>query len=26
MGGVVVKDINEQGVYIGNPLQKLEKK
>lgn len=26
MGGVVVKDINEEGVYIGNPLKKLEKK
>ena len=26
MGGVVVKDITEAGVYIGNPLKKLEKK
>jgi sugar O-acyltransferase (sialic acid O-acetyltransferase NeuD family) len=26
MGGVVVKDITEKGVYIGNPLKKLEKK
>ncbi len=26
MGGVVVKDISEEGVYIGNPLRKLEKK
>ncbi len=26
MGGVVVKDIKEEGVYIGNPLKKLEKK
>jgi sugar O-acyltransferase (sialic acid O-acetyltransferase NeuD family) len=26
MGGVVVKDIVEEGVYIGNPLKKLEKK
>jgi sugar O-acyltransferase (sialic acid O-acetyltransferase NeuD family) len=26
MGGVVVKNINEEGVYIGNPLKKLEKK
>jgi sugar O-acyltransferase (sialic acid O-acetyltransferase NeuD family) len=26
MGGVVVKDIDEQGVYVGNPLKKLEKK
>jgi len=26
MGGVVVKDIHESGVYIGNPLRKLEKK
>lgn len=25
MGGVVVKDITEEGVYIGNPLKKLEK-
>ena len=25
MGGVVVKDILEPGVYIGNPLKKLEK-
>lgn len=25
MGGVVVKDIKEPGVYIGNPLKKLEK-
>lgn len=25
MGGVVVKDITEGGVYIGNPLKKLEK-
>lgn len=25
MGGVVVKDITEAGVYIGNPLKKLEK-
>jgi len=26
MGGVVVKDLTEEGVYIGNPLKKLEKK
>jgi sugar O-acyltransferase (sialic acid O-acetyltransferase NeuD family) len=26
MGAVVVKDIIEEGVYIGNPLKKLEKK
>ncbi|MEJ8816977.1 NeuD/PglB/VioB family sugar acetyltransferase [Lacibacter sp. H407] len=26
MGGVVVKNITESGVYIGNPLKKLEKK
>ncbi len=26
MGGVVVKDIAEEGTYIGNPLKKLEKK
>ena len=26
MGGVVVKDITESGVYIGNPLKKMEKK
>ncbi len=26
MGGVVVKNITEPGVYIGNPLTKLEKK
>jgi sugar O-acyltransferase (sialic acid O-acetyltransferase NeuD family) len=26
MGGVVVKNITEEGVYIGNPLKKLEKK
>ncbi|PID85763.1 MAG: transferase [Chloroflexi bacterium] len=26
MGGVVVKNIAESGVYIGNPLKKLEKK
>jgi sugar O-acyltransferase (sialic acid O-acetyltransferase NeuD family) len=26
MGGIVVKDIEESGVYIGNPLKKLEKK
>lgn len=25
MGGVVVKDIAEEGVYIGNPLKKLNK-
>jgi len=25
MGGVVVKNIDEKGVYIGNPLKKLEK-
>ena len=25
MGGVVVKNINEEGVYIGNPVKKLEK-
>jgi UDP-3-O-[3-hydroxymyristoyl] glucosamine N-acyltransferase len=25
MGGVVVKDIVEAGVYIGNPLRKLER-
>lgn len=24
MGGVVVKDINEQAVYVGNPLRKLK--
>lgn len=26
MGGVVVKNIEEEGVYIGNPLVKLDKK
>jgi sugar O-acyltransferase (sialic acid O-acetyltransferase NeuD family) len=26
MGGIVVKNIDESGVYIGNPLKKLEKK
>lgn len=26
MGGVVVKDITEEGVYIGNPLKRLEKR
>ena len=26
MGAVVVKDINESGIYIGNPVKKLEKK
>lgn len=26
MGGVVVKNITEEGVYIGNPLKKLDKK
>jgi len=26
MGGVVVKNIYESGIYIGNPLKKLEKK
>jgi sugar O-acyltransferase (sialic acid O-acetyltransferase NeuD family) len=26
MGGIVVKDIVEEGVYIGNPLKKLEKR
>ncbi len=26
MGGVVVKDIKESGIYIGNPLRKLENK
>lgn len=26
MGGIVVKDINEEGVYIGNPVRKLNKK
>ncbi|WP_183906780.1 NeuD/PglB/VioB family sugar acetyltransferase [Rufibacter immobilis] len=26
MGGVVLKDIQEAGVYIGNPVKKLEKK
>lgn len=26
MGGVVVKNITEPGVYVGNPLTKLEKK
>lgn len=26
MGGIVVKNIVEEGVYIGNPLKKLEKK
>jgi sugar O-acyltransferase (sialic acid O-acetyltransferase NeuD family) len=26
MGGVVVKNISESGVYIGNPLKKLEKR
>lgn len=25
MGGVVIKDISEEGIYIGNPLKKLEK-
>jgi len=25
MGGVVVKNITEPGVYIGNPVQKLVK-
>ncbi len=25
MGGVVVKDINEPGIYVGNPVKKLEK-
>ena len=25
MGGVVVKDITEKGIYVGNPLKKLEK-
>ncbi len=25
MGGVVVKDIQEPGVYVGNPIKKLEK-
>ena len=25
MGGIVVKDICEEGVYIGNPLKKIEK-
>src|SRR5690606_21067889 len=25
MGGVVVKNIDDKGVYIGNPLKKLEK-
>ena len=26
MGGIVLKNINEEGVYIGNPVKKLEKK
>ena len=26
MGGIVVKDIEEEGIYIGNPLKKLDKK
>lgn len=26
MGGIVVKNINEEGVYIGNPVKKLNKK
>jgi len=26
MGGVVVKNINEEGVYIGNPVKKLKNK
>ncbi len=26
MGAVVVKDVTEEGTYIGNPLRKLEKK
>ena len=26
MGGIVVKNISEEGVYIGNPARKLEKK
>jgi len=26
MGGIVVKNIAEEGVYIGNPLKKLEKR
>lgn len=26
MGGVVVKDISEEGVYVGNPVKKLETK
>lgn len=26
MGAVVIKNISEQGVYIGNPLHKIEKK
>lgn len=25
MGGVVVKDIKEKGIYIGNPIKRLEK-
>ena len=25
MGGIVIKDIKEEGIYIGNPLKKLEK-
>lgn len=25
MGGIVVKNINEEGIYIGNPVKKLEK-
>ena len=25
MGGIVVKDINEPGVYVGNPVKKMEK-
>lgn len=26
MGGIVVKNVSEKGVYVGNPLKKLEKK
>jgi sugar O-acyltransferase (sialic acid O-acetyltransferase NeuD family) len=26
MGGVAVKNVTEEGIYIGNPLKKLEKK
>jgi sugar O-acyltransferase (sialic acid O-acetyltransferase NeuD family) len=26
MGGIVVKDIMEEGIYVGNPVKKLDKK